>query len=31
LLGLAACAALGVGTGPLTDVLDAAAQAIGGR
>ncbi|MDN3027169.1 proton-conducting transporter membrane subunit [Streptomyces sp. S.PB5] len=29
LLGLAACAALGVATGPLTDLLDAAAQAIG--
>ncbi|CCK25787.1 NADH/Ubiquinone/plastoquinone (complex I) [Streptomyces davaonensis JCM 4913] len=31
LLGLAACAALGVTTGPLTDLLDAAAQAIGGH
>ncbi|MCH5674839.1 proton-conducting transporter transmembrane domain-containing protein [Streptomyces gilvus] len=30
LLGLAACAALGVATGPLTDLLHAAAQAIGG-
>ncbi|RPE46637.1 hypothetical protein EDD90_9987 [Streptomyces sp. Ag109_O5-1] len=29
-LGLAACAALGVATGPLTDLLHAAAQAIGG-
>ncbi|PWI13134.1 hydrogenase [Streptomyces sp. Act143] len=31
LLGLAACAALGVATGPLTDLLDAAAHAIGGH
>jgi hydrogenase-4 component F len=31
LLGLAACAALGVATGPLTDLLHDAAQAIGGR
>lgn len=30
-LALAACAALGVSTGPLTDLLHAAAQAIGGR
>ena len=30
LLGLAACAALGVALGPLTDLLYAAAQAIGG-
>ncbi|MFK4104218.1 proton-conducting transporter membrane subunit [Streptomyces sp. NPDC019531] len=30
-LGLAACAALGVATGPLTDLLYAAAQAIGGH
>ncbi|MCD9879154.1 proton-conducting transporter transmembrane domain-containing protein [Streptomyces guryensis] len=30
LLGLAACAALGVALGPLTDLLHAAAQAIGG-
>ncbi|WP_405638964.1 proton-conducting transporter membrane subunit [Streptomyces sp. NBC_00019] len=30
-LGLAACAALGITTGPLTDLLDAAAQAIGGH
>ncbi|MFD4601893.1 proton-conducting transporter membrane subunit [Streptomyces sp. NPDC058464] len=29
-LGLVACAALGVATGPLTDLLHAAAQAIGG-
>ncbi|WP_369362332.1 proton-conducting transporter membrane subunit [Streptomyces sp. CG4] len=28
--GLVACAALGTGTGPLTDLLHAAAQAIGG-
>ncbi|WP_416979778.1 proton-conducting transporter membrane subunit [Streptomyces sp. T028] len=31
LVGLAACAALGVATGPLTDLLDAATQAIGGH
>ncbi|MFF4548481.1 proton-conducting transporter membrane subunit [Streptomyces sp. NPDC001406] len=31
MLGLAACAALGVATGPLTDLLDAAAQVIGGH
>ncbi|WP_075779992.1 proton-conducting transporter transmembrane domain-containing protein [Streptomyces acidiscabies] len=31
LLALAACAALGVTTGPLTDLLHAAAQAIGGQ
>ncbi|MEU8972104.1 proton-conducting transporter membrane subunit [Streptomyces monashensis] len=30
-LGLIACAALGVGLGPLTDLLHAAAQAIGDR
>lgn len=30
LLGLAACAALGMALGPLTDLLHAAAQAIGG-
>ncbi|GHE12625.1 proton-conducting transporter transmembrane domain-containing protein [Streptomyces alanosinicus] len=30
-LGLAACAALGIATGPLTDLLHAAAQAIGGH
>ncbi|NUP45215.1 MAG: hydrogenase [Streptomyces sp.] len=30
LLGLVACAALGVATGPLTDLLHGAAQAIGG-
>jgi hydrogenase-4 component F len=30
-LGLAACAALGIATGPLTDLLDTAAQAIGGH
>jgi len=30
-LGLAACAALGIDTGPLTDLLHAAAQAIGGN
>ncbi|WP_405578351.1 hypothetical protein [Streptomyces sp. NBC_01092] len=30
-LGLAACAALGVATGPLTDLLHAAARAIGGH
>ncbi|OIK03649.1 proton-conducting transporter membrane subunit [Streptomyces monashensis] len=30
-LGLTACAALGVGLGPLTDLLHAAAQAIGDR
>ncbi|MFE9094289.1 proton-conducting transporter membrane subunit [Streptomyces sp. NPDC007264] len=30
-LGLLACAALGIATGPLTDLLHAAAQAIGGR
>ncbi|WP_089107192.1 proton-conducting transporter transmembrane domain-containing protein [Streptomyces hyaluromycini] len=30
-LGLAACAALGVATGPLTDLLHAAAHAIGGQ
>jgi len=30
LLGLAACAALGVATGPLTDLLHGATQAIGG-
>jgi hydrogenase-4 component F len=30
-LGLAACAVLGVTTGPLTELLDAAAQAIGGH
>jgi hydrogenase-4 component F len=31
MLGLAACAALGVATGPLTGLLHAAAQTIGGR
>jgi hydrogenase-4 component F len=31
LLGLAACAALGMATGPLTDLLDSAARAIGGH
>ncbi|WP_217562076.1 proton-conducting transporter membrane subunit [Streptomyces sp. GbtcB6] len=31
LLGLAACAALGIATGPLTDLLHAAAHAIGGH
>ncbi|MFI2200491.1 proton-conducting transporter membrane subunit [Streptomyces sp. NPDC020192] len=30
-LGLVACAALGTATGPLTDLLHAAARAIGGR
>ncbi|MEU6379812.1 proton-conducting transporter membrane subunit [Streptomyces sp. NPDC046909] len=30
-LGLAACAALGIATGPLTDLLHDAAQAIGGH
>lgn len=30
-LGLAACAALGVATGPLTDLLDTAAATIGGH
>jgi hydrogenase-4 component F len=31
LLGLAACAALGIATGPLTNLLHVAAQAIGGH
>jgi len=31
LLGLVACAALGTAIGPLTDLLDSAAQAIGGH